>query len=141
MGGKDAYIFEDHERVHSRDDGEREAFLPILGSGDNFARAFAGDFNNMAVDIETVVRVARLARLKVPEGDLETLAGELSNIIGWIEQLDEVDTDGVEPMASVADMKLRWRADEVTDGGIPDKVTSNAPDPQNGMFSVPKVVE
>ena len=95
----------------------------------------------MAVDIETVVRVARLARLKVPEGDLETLAGELSNIIGWIEQLDEVDTDGVEPMASVADMDLRWRADEVTDGGIPDKVTSNAPDPQNGMFSVPKVVE
>lgn len=95
----------------------------------------------MAVDIETVVRVARLARLKVPEGDLETLAGELSNIIGWIEQLDEVDTDGVEPMASVADMKLRWRADEVTDGGIPDNVTSNAPDQQNGMFSVPKVVE
>ena len=95
----------------------------------------------MAVDIETVVRVARLARLTVPEGDLETLAGELSNIIGWIEQLDEVDTDGVEPMASVADIKLRWRADEVTDGGIPDKVTSNAPDPQNGMFSVPKVVE
>ena len=89
----------------------------------------------MAVDIETVVRVARLARLKVPEGDLEMLAGELSNIIGWIEQLDEVDTDGVEPMASVADIKLRWRADEVTDGGIPDKVTSNAPDPQNGMFS------
>ena len=95
----------------------------------------------MAVDIETVVRVARLARLKVPEGDLETLAGELSNIIGWIEQLDEVDTDGVEPMASVADIKLRWRADEVTDGGIHDKVTSNAPDPQNGLFSVPKVVE
>tara|TARA_Y100001934_G_scaffold254635_1_gene320735 strand:+ start:1784 stop:2071 length:288 start_codon:yes stop_codon:yes gene_type:complete len=95
----------------------------------------------MAVDIETVVRVARLARLTVPEGDLETLAGELSNIIGWIEQLDEVDTDGVEPLASVADIKLRWRADEVTDGGIPEKVTSNAPDPQNGMFSVPKVVE
>jgi len=95
----------------------------------------------MAVDRETVVRVARLARLKVPEDEAETLAGELSNIIGWIEQLDEVDTDGVEPMASVADMKLRWRADEVTDGGIPDKVTANAPDPQNGMFSVPKVVE
>jgi aspartyl-tRNA(Asn)/glutamyl-tRNA(Gln) amidotransferase subunit C len=95
----------------------------------------------MAVDRETVVRVARLARLKVPEDEVETLAGELSNIIGWIEQLDEVNTDGVEPMASVADMKLRWRADEVTDGGIPDKVTANAPDPQNGMFSVPKVVE
>jgi aspartyl-tRNA(Asn)/glutamyl-tRNA(Gln) amidotransferase subunit C len=95
----------------------------------------------MAVDRETVVRVARLARLKVPEDEAETLAGELSNIIGWIEQLDEVNTDGVEPMASVADMKLRWRADEVTDGGIPDKVTANASDPQNGMFSVPKVVE
>ena len=95
----------------------------------------------MAVDRETVVRVARLARLKVPEDELETLAGELSNIMGWIEQLNEVDTDGVEPMASVADMKLRWRADEVTDGGIPDKVTANAPDPQAGMFSVPKVVE
>jgi aspartyl-tRNA(Asn)/glutamyl-tRNA(Gln) amidotransferase subunit C len=95
----------------------------------------------MAVDRETVVRVARLARLKVPEDEAETLAGELSNIIGWIEQLDEVNTDGVEPMASVADMKLRWRADEVTDGGIPAKVTANAPDPQNGMFSVPKVVE
>ena len=95
----------------------------------------------MAVDRETVVRVARLARLKVPEDELETLAGELSNIIGWIEQLDEVDTDGVEPIASVADMKLRWRADEVTDGGIPDKITANASDPQAGMFSVPKVVE
>lgn len=95
----------------------------------------------MAVDRETVTRVARLARIKVPESDLETLAGELSNIIGWVEQLEEVDTDGVEPMASVADMKLRWRADEVTDGGIRDHVTSNAPDPQDGMFSVPKVIE
>ena len=95
----------------------------------------------MTVDSETVVRVARLARLRVPKDEVHTLAGELSNIIGWIEQLDEVDTDGVEPMASVADMKLRWREDEVTDGGILDKVTANAPDPQKGMFSVPKVVE
>ena len=95
----------------------------------------------MAVDRETVVRVARLARLQVPEDELDTLAGELSNIIGWIEQLDEVNTDGIEPMASVADMRLRWREDEVTDGGIQEKVTSNAPDSQNDMFSVPKVVE
>jgi aspartyl-tRNA(Asn)/glutamyl-tRNA(Gln) amidotransferase subunit C len=95
----------------------------------------------MAVDRETVIRVARLARIQVPEGDLDTLAGELSNIIGWVEQLDEVDTDGVAPMASVADMNLRWRKDEVTDGGVRDKVTANAPDPQNGMFSVPKVIE
>jgi len=95
----------------------------------------------MAVDRETVIRVARLARIQVPEDDLDTLAGELSNIIGWVEQLDEVDTDGIAPMTSVADMKLRWRKDEVTDGGVPDKVTANAPDPQNGMFSVPKVIE
>lgn len=95
----------------------------------------------MAVDRDTVIRVARLARIKVPEGDLDTLAGELSNIIGWVEQLEEVDTDGVAPMTSVADMKLRWRTDEVTDGGIRDRVTANAPDPQDGMFSVPKVIE
>tara|TARA_R110000787_G_scaffold27465_4_gene75999 strand:- start:1027 stop:1314 length:288 start_codon:yes stop_codon:yes gene_type:complete len=95
----------------------------------------------MAVDRDTVKRVARLARLEVPEQDLDTLAGELSNIIGWVEQLDEVDTDGVAPMTSVASMKLRWRKDEVIDGGIADKVTANAPDPQNGMFTVPKVVE
>jgi aspartyl-tRNA(Asn)/glutamyl-tRNA(Gln) amidotransferase subunit C len=95
----------------------------------------------MAVDRDTVIRVARLARVNVPDADLDTLADELSKIIGWVEQLDEVDTGGIAPMASVADMKLRWRADEVTDGGIPDKVTANAPDPQKGMFSVPKVVE
>ncbi len=94
----------------------------------------------MAVDRDTVIRVARLARVKVPDADLDTLAGELSNIIGWVEQLDEVDTVGIAPMASVADMKLRWRADEVTDGGIAEKVTANAPDPQKGMFWVPMVV-
>lgn len=95
----------------------------------------------MAVDRDTVIRVARLARIKVPEGDLDTLAGELSNIMGWVEQLAEVDTDGVDPMMSVADMKLRWRADEVTDGGIRERVTANASDPRDGMFSVPKVIE
>ena len=95
----------------------------------------------MAVDRETVIRVARLARIQVPDGDLDTLAGELSNIMGWVEQLAEVDTDGVDPMTSVADMKLRWRADEVTDGGIRDRVTANASDPRDGMFSVPKVIE
>ena len=95
----------------------------------------------MAVDRKTVVRVARLARLKVSEDEADILAGELSNIIGWIEQLDEVNTEGVEPMTSVADTKLRWRADEVTDGGVPDQVTANAPDPHSGMFSVPKVID
>ncbi|PPR10667.1 MAG: Glutamyl-tRNA(Gln) amidotransferase subunit C [Alphaproteobacteria bacterium MarineAlpha11_Bin1] len=95
----------------------------------------------MIVDRETVVRVARLARLKISEDEANSLAGELSNIIRWIEQLDEVETDGVEPMASVAEMKLRWRTDEVTDDSVSDKVTANAPDLQSGMFSVPKVVE
>ncbi len=95
----------------------------------------------MAVDRDTVKRIARLARLEVPEDDLETLAGELSNILGWVEMLDEVDASDVKPMTSVADMNLRWRKDEVTDGGIADKVISNASDPQNGMFTVPKVVE
>ena len=95
----------------------------------------------MAVDRDTVRRIARLARLEVPESDLDTIAGELSNIIGWVELLDEVDTAGVGPMASVADMKLRWRDDVVTDGGIAEKVTGNATDPMNGMFTVPKVVE
>lgn len=95
----------------------------------------------MAVDRDTVQRIARLARLEVPERDLDTLAGELSNIIGWVERLDEVNTADIAPMASVADMKLRWRPDEVTDGGIPDRVTANATDAVNGMFSVPKVVE
>ena len=95
----------------------------------------------MALDTDTVKRIARLARIHVDEADLAPLADELNNILGWVEQLDEVDTDGVEPMASVADMKLRWRKDVVTDGGVTDKVTANAPDPQNGMFSVPKVIE
>ena len=95
----------------------------------------------MTVDRKTVLRVASLARIKVPESDLDTLADELSKILGWIEQLNEVETAGVAPMASVTDMKLRWRADEVTDGAIPEKITANAPDPQNGMFAVPKVLE
>ena len=95
----------------------------------------------MAVDRDTVIRVAYLARVKVPESDLDTLADELSNIIGWVEQLGEVNPDGIDPMASVVDMKLRWRADEVTDGAISDRITLNAPDVQGGMFSVPKVID
>ncbi len=95
----------------------------------------------MPVDIETVRRVANLARVKVPDTELETLAVELSNILDWIEQLNEVDTSDIEPMASVNDTKLRWREDKVIDGDIPDKVISNAPESQDGMFSVPKVVE
>ena len=95
----------------------------------------------MAVDRATVQRIAALARIDVPEGELDKLAGELSNILGWVESLAGLDTDGVAPMASVVDMKLRRRDDTVTDGGIADKVLANAPEPRDGFFSVPKVLE
>ena len=95
----------------------------------------------MALDKATVARIATLARIKVPESELERLAGELSNILTWIEQLGEVNTEGVEPMASVAEMTLPMREDRVTDGGHPDKILANAPQHAHGFFLVPKVVE
>ena len=95
----------------------------------------------MSVDKDTVANIARLARISVPEDQQAALAGELSNILGWIEQLNEVDTDDVAPMASVHDAKLRWRPDVVDDGGIRDRVLANAPQDQDGYFVVPKVVE
>jgi aspartyl-tRNA(Asn)/glutamyl-tRNA(Gln) amidotransferase subunit C len=93
----------------------------------------------MALDKATVARIATLARIKVPESELEQLAGELSHILTWIEQLGEVNTDGVEPMASVAEMTLPMREDCVTDGDA--KILSNAPQQAHGFFVVPKVVE
>jgi aspartyl-tRNA(Asn)/glutamyl-tRNA(Gln) amidotransferase subunit C len=95
----------------------------------------------MSVDRDTVARIARLARIRVPEGDLDRLAGELNKIIGWVEQLDQVDVAGVEPMASVVAMKLRRRTDAVTDGNCADEVLANAPSAADGYFTVPKVVE
>jgi aspartyl-tRNA(Asn)/glutamyl-tRNA(Gln) amidotransferase subunit C len=95
----------------------------------------------MALDKATVARIATLARIKVPESELEQLAGELSHILTWIEQLGEVNTDGVEPMASVAEMTLPMREDCVTDGNAPAKILSNAPQQVHGFFVVPKVVE
>jgi len=95
----------------------------------------------MALDTDTVRRVARLARIHIPDDELANLASELSNIIGWVEQLAEVDTDGVEPMTSVVEMDLRQRVDEVNDGGYPERVLANAPDAVDGFFVVPKVVE
>jgi len=96
----------------------------------------------MSVDKSTVQRIASLARIRVPEEELETLAGELSQILDWVEQLEEVDTDGVTPMASSAEgMELRWRDDVVTDGNKADDVLANAPDRRNGYFVVPKVIE
>ncbi len=95
----------------------------------------------MSLDKATVARIASLARIRVADDDLDGLAQELSNILGWIEQLDAVDTENVEPMSQAADLKLRWRADEVTDGGIQEKVLANAPAPKDGFFTVPKVIE
>ncbi|USG60135.1 Asp-tRNA(Asn)/Glu-tRNA(Gln) amidotransferase subunit GatC [Sneathiella marina] len=95
----------------------------------------------MSLDKATVAKVANLARIKVEEKDLDHLADELNNILGWIEQLGEVDTDDVEPMTSVADMQMRWRADQVTDGGYAGEVVVNAPSGEDGFFSVPKVIE
>jgi len=103
----------------------------------------------MPLDKETVRKIAFLARIRVPEDALDGLAGELSNIIGWVEQLSEVDTDGIEPMTSVADMTWPRRADMVDDGGKAGDVLANATEPvktsddakDGGFYTVPKVVE
>ncbi len=95
----------------------------------------------MALDKATVARIAILARIKLPRSEQEHLARELSAILGWIEQLAEVDTAGVEPMSSVVAMRLPMREDEVTDGDCRDKILANAPAAAHGFFTVPKVVE
>ena len=95
----------------------------------------------MAIDAATVRKVAHLARIKTPEDRLEPLAQELNGILAWIEQLDEVDIDGVEPMTSNVAQPMRLRDDVVTDGGKVDRVLSNAPKSADGFFVVPKVVE
>jgi len=95
----------------------------------------------MAIDAATVRKVARLARIAEPEEKLEPLAKELSGIMNWIEQLSEVDTDGVEPMTTSVAMTLPMREDVVTEGGDPAKVLSNSPKTAKGFFIVPKVVE
>ena len=95
----------------------------------------------MAIDAATVRRVAHLARIKTPEDRLEPLAAELNGILAWIEQLNEVDVDGVEPMTSNVHQPMRLRDDADTDGGKVEAVLSNAPKSADGFFVVPKVVE
>lgn len=96
----------------------------------------------MSVDKSTVVRIASLARIRVPEEDLDDLADELSAILGWVEQLNEVDTEGVTPMSSTAEATgQRLREDAVTAENNQDKVLRNAPDSRDGFFVVPKVIE
>ena len=95
----------------------------------------------MSVDADTVRKVARLARIRVEEDEVERLAGELNGILDWIEQLQAVDVEGVEPMTSAVPMRLKRRDDEVTDGDRRDDILANAPDAREGFFAVPKVVE
>ncbi|MFL5213288.1 MAG: Asp-tRNA(Asn)/Glu-tRNA(Gln) amidotransferase subunit GatC [Microvirga sp.] len=95
----------------------------------------------MSVDHETVRRIARLARIAVVEDDVPHLQGELNAILSFVEQLNEVDVEGVEPMTSVTPMAMKKRADAVTDGGYADAIVKNAPATEDHFFLVPKVVE
>ncbi|MBK1866469.1 Asp-tRNA(Asn)/Glu-tRNA(Gln) amidotransferase subunit GatC [Aestuariivirga sp. YIM B02566] len=95
----------------------------------------------MSVDQKTVRRIAHLARIKVSEEDVPRLEGELNSILHWIEQLNEVDVQGVEPLTSVVAMEMKKRQDVVTDGHYPTDVTKNAPASEDEFFMVPKVVE
>ncbi|MEL6754237.1 MAG: Asp-tRNA(Asn)/Glu-tRNA(Gln) amidotransferase subunit GatC [Pseudomonadota bacterium] len=95
----------------------------------------------MSVTKDDVKKVARLSRIAVAEERLEGLAGELNGILDWIEQLNEVDVDGVAPMTSVIETKLPQREDVVTDGNKPDEILANAPRSEDGFFVVPKAVE
>ena len=95
----------------------------------------------MSIDIDTARRVAKLARIRVEEERLPALAEEFNAVLGFIEQLQEVDVEGVEPMTSVTPQRLKRRVDGVTDGDQQEKVLSNAPDAREGFFAVPKVVE
>lgn len=95
----------------------------------------------MSVDAAMVRRIAHLARIAIEDGEIEHLQGELNSILQWVEQLNAVDIEGVEPMTSVTPMQLRMRKDEVTDGGDAARVLANAPQTDDGYFVVPKVVE
>ncbi|QIK41797.1 Asp-tRNA(Asn)/Glu-tRNA(Gln) amidotransferase subunit GatC [Pontivivens nitratireducens] len=95
----------------------------------------------MAIDTDTARRVAHLARIHVEEERLPALAEELSAVLAFMEQLSQVDTDGVEPMTSVTPMNLKRRADVITDGDRQEDILANAPDAREGFFAVPKVVE
>lgn len=95
----------------------------------------------MLLDTQAVAKIARLARIEVTEADKEHFAREISNILQWIEQLGEVNTDGVPQMTSVSDVKLPWREDKVTDGNQQEAVVKNAPASDYGCYVVPKVME
>ena len=95
----------------------------------------------MSVSSEQVRHIAKLARIAMSDEEIERLMPELNNILGWVEQLGEVNTDGVDPLTAVIDQKLRLRDDAVTDGDCRDEILANAPNAEHGFFAVPKVIE
>lgn len=95
----------------------------------------------MAFEKDTVTKIAKLARLRISDAERDALFADLSGILSFVAKLDKVNTDGVEPMTAVVDMGLRQRADDVTDGGYPERVLANGPETQMDFFTVPKVVE
>jgi aspartyl-tRNA(Asn)/glutamyl-tRNA(Gln) amidotransferase subunit C len=127
QGGKSGAQFFDSDNGHGK------PFVIFLGKKEGFKMS--------VIDRNTVRKVARLARIRVTEAEEETLAAELNKILSMVSQLSEVDTKGVEPLTSVVDMNLPQRPDAITDGGIPEKILSNAPESTAGFFVVPKVVE
>ena len=106
-----------------------------MNAGPPASRAF------MSVNADQVRHVAKLARIAMSDAEVDALVPELNQILGWVEQLATVDTEGVEPLTAVIDQKLRLRDDVVDDGDVRDKVLLNAPDAQHGFFAVPKVIE
>ena len=95
----------------------------------------------MSVNPEQVRHIAKLARIAMSDGEIEALVPELNNILGWVDQLSEVNTDGVEPLTAVIANTLRLRKDVVNDGNVRDDVLANAPNAEHGFFAVPKVIE
>ena len=95
----------------------------------------------MSVDTQQVRHIAKLARIAMSDAEVEAMVPELNNILGWVEQLGEVNTEGVEPLTAVIDQKLRLRDDVVNDGDCRDAVLANAPAAEHGFFAVPKVIE
>ena len=95
----------------------------------------------MSLDTQQVRHIAKLARIAMSDGEVEAMVPELNAILGWVEQLSAVDTEGVEPLTAVIDLKQRLRDDVIDDGGVRDKVLANAPEAQHGFFAVPKVIE
>ncbi|WP_150292304.1 Asp-tRNA(Asn)/Glu-tRNA(Gln) amidotransferase subunit GatC [Sphingobium estronivorans] len=95
----------------------------------------------MSIDLQTVKKIASLSRISVTDAEAEAMVPELNNILGWVEQLGEVDVTGIEPMTAVIPNHQRLREDAVTDGDVRDKVLANAPQAEHGFFAVPKVIE